>query len=144
MNLECVLALTVNLLYFVDDSDYSVLEDPTPFGVRSILVIRSSQEKDFGTYNCSVTNPYGTHIMEIYLFKQSETFRLVLELSLTLPCTFCIWWWSSNNLTKCAAILQLLLMWESLLLQIVLFFEPMGQGKWGKQYFHCPNFNFLF
>ncbi|OXA59029.1 irregular chiasm C-roughest protein isoform X2 [Folsomia candida] len=54
-----------------NDSDYSILEDPTPFGVRSILVIRSSQEKDFGRiYNCSVTNPYGTHMMEIYLFKQ--------------------------------------------------------------------------
>ncbi|ODM98984.1 Irregular chiasm C-roughest protein [Orchesella cincta] len=54
------------------DSDYSVLEDNLPNGKRSVLVIRSSQEKDFGPYNCTVTNTYGSHIMEIYLMKQKS------------------------------------------------------------------------
>lgn len=74
--------MRIIFLSVLDDSDYSILEDPTPFGVRSILVIRSSQEKDFGTYNCSVTNPYGTHLMEIYLFKQSEELNPISNFAL--------------------------------------------------------------
>ena len=60
------------LVFVADDEDYQVLEEGTHDGVKSTLIIRSSQEKDFGPYNCSVTNKYGTHVMEIYLMKQSE------------------------------------------------------------------------
>ena len=69
-----ILTLIKNKCYWytLDDSDYSILEDPLPDGVKSTLVIRTSQEKDFGPYNCSVTNQYGTHVMEIYLMKQSK------------------------------------------------------------------------
>ena len=54
------------------DQDYSVLEDPLPEGVKSTLIIRESQERHYGVYNCSVTNPYGSDVAEISLMAQSE------------------------------------------------------------------------
>lgn len=56
----------------VHDQDYSILEDPLADGIKSTLVIRESQEKHFGSYNCSVTNPYGSDTVEISLMPQSE------------------------------------------------------------------------
>ena len=53
------------------DQDYSILEDPSPEGIKSTLVIRESQEKHFGMYNCSVSNPYGSDVVEINLMQQS-------------------------------------------------------------------------
>lgn len=55
-----------------NDQDYSILEDPTPEGIKSTLIIRESQEKHFGMYNCSVTNPYGSDVVEINLMQQSK------------------------------------------------------------------------
>lgn len=54
------------------DQNYSILEDPLPEGIKSTLVIRESQERHFGTYNCSVTNRYGSDMVEINLMPQSE------------------------------------------------------------------------
>lgn len=54
------------------DQDYSILEDPLPEGIKSTLIIRESQEKHFGMYNCSVTNPYGSDVVEINLMPQSK------------------------------------------------------------------------
>ncbi|XP_034837561.1 irregular chiasm C-roughest protein-like isoform X2 [Maniola hyperantus] len=44
----------------IHDPDYATLEESLPDGtVKSSLVIRASQSKHFGLYNCSVTNEYG-------------------------------------------------------------------------------------
>jgi len=61
----------VEFLY-IDDLDYSILEDPLPKGVRSILVVRETGEKDFGAYNCTVSNPYGSQVKQIFLVRQSK------------------------------------------------------------------------
>ncbi|KAJ0170535.1 hypothetical protein K1T71_013906 [Dendrolimus kikuchii] len=44
----------------IHDPDYATLLESLPDGtVKSILVIRASQSKHYGLYNCSVTNDYG-------------------------------------------------------------------------------------
>lgn len=58
-----------------NDQDYSILEDPLPEGVKSTLVIRESQQKHFGMYNCSVVNPYGSDVVEINLMPQSKFWK---------------------------------------------------------------------
>lgn len=63
-----------------EDGDYTVLEESTTFGMKSTLVVRESDPKHFGRYNCSVTNSYGTDSVEIYLsgigeFRIFELFR---------------------------------------------------------------------
>lgn len=65
----------------VHDQDYSILEDPLPEGIKSTLIIRESQEKHFGMYNCSVSNPYGTDVVEINLMPQSKLSFLLLFFS---------------------------------------------------------------
>ncbi|XP_050312144.1 irregular chiasm C-roughest protein-like [Anthonomus grandis grandis] len=54
------------------DQDYSILEDPLPEGIKSTLIIRESEEKHFGMYNCSVSNPYGSDVVEINLMPQKS------------------------------------------------------------------------
>lgn len=49
------------------DGDYTVLEEITTFGMKSTLVVRDSDTKHFGRYNCSVTNDYGHDNVEIVL-----------------------------------------------------------------------------
>lgn len=63
-----------------DDKDYTILEDPLPEGIKSTLVIRESQEQHFGAYNCSVTNPYGSDVVEINL-KPQKNFPLLMILT---------------------------------------------------------------
>lgn len=53
------------------DRDYSVLEDPTARGIKSILVIRDSKDWHFGRYNCTVVNDYGNDVLQIELLYQS-------------------------------------------------------------------------
>lgn len=55
-----------------DDKEYTILEDPLPQGIKSMLVIRESRQQHFGPYNCSVTNPYGSDVVEINLKPQSK------------------------------------------------------------------------
>ncbi|XP_073965605.1 irregular chiasm C-roughest protein-like [Choristoneura fumiferana] len=44
----------------IQNPDYATLEETMPDGiVKSTLVIRASQSKHYGLYNCSVTNEYG-------------------------------------------------------------------------------------
>ncbi|XP_069363228.1 irregular chiasm C-roughest protein-like isoform X2 [Maniola hyperantus] len=46
--------------------DYVFLEESLPDGLtKSTLIIRESQMKHFGPYNCTVSNAYGTDSMEI-------------------------------------------------------------------------------
>lgn len=69
-----VIKIYVNdiILIKVYFQDFTILEDIQPDGIRSTLVIRESQEKHFGSYNCSVTNEYGTDVVEINLMPQSK------------------------------------------------------------------------
>lgn len=57
-----------------NDQDYSILEDPLPEGIKSTLIIRESQSKHFGRYNCTVVNDYGNDVLEIDLLAQSKIF----------------------------------------------------------------------
>nr|CAD7439490.1 unnamed protein product [Timema bartmani] len=61
------------------DKDYTILEDRLPEGIKSTLVIRESQEEHFGSYNCSVINPYGSDVVEIIL-KPQKNFPLLMIL----------------------------------------------------------------
>jgi hypothetical protein len=63
-----------------DDKDYTILEDPLPEGIKSTLVIRESRQQHFGPYNCSVTNPYGSDVVEINL-KPQKNFPLLMILT---------------------------------------------------------------
>lgn len=56
----------------IHDHEYSILEDPLPEGIKSTLIVRESQERHFGVYNCSVSNAYGSDMVEINLMQQSE------------------------------------------------------------------------
>lgn len=62
------------LLYF--HNAYSlfvqVLEDPLPEGIKSTLIIRESRLEHFGVYNCTVSNQYGSDMVEIVLKAQSK------------------------------------------------------------------------
>ncbi|KAK9876862.1 hypothetical protein WA026_015095 [Henosepilachna vigintioctopunctata] len=60
------------------DQDYSILEDPLPEGIKSTLIIRESQERHFGMYNCSVSNPYGSDVVEISLMPQKNFPLLII------------------------------------------------------------------
>lgn len=55
-----------------NEQDYTILEDTLPEGIKSTLIIRESQERHFGNYNCSVSNPYGSDMVEINLMPQSN------------------------------------------------------------------------
>ena len=50
-----------------------MVEETVPGGVRSLLVIPDATERDFGLYNCSVTNTYGADSALVILEKQSES-----------------------------------------------------------------------
>lgn len=54
------------------DENFSVLEDPLPYGIKSTLVIKESGTKHFGRYNCTVINDYGYDILEIELNGESR------------------------------------------------------------------------
>lgn len=53
-----------------NNPDYSIIEELLPEGIKSILIIRESQTKHFGSYNCTVVNEHGNDIMEIELLRQ--------------------------------------------------------------------------
>jgi len=49
-----------------------VLEDPTDDGVKSTLIIRNSRQEQFGAYNCTASNYYGSDSIEISLVPKSK------------------------------------------------------------------------
>lgn len=55
-----------------NNPDYSIIEEPLPEGIKSILIIRESQSKHFGSYNCTVVNEHGNDILEIELLRQGK------------------------------------------------------------------------
>ncbi|XP_045507832.1 irregular chiasm C-roughest protein-like isoform X1 [Colias croceus] len=64
---------------FIQDPDYATkLDDSSPDGIiKSSLVIRASQSKHYGIYNCSVTNEYGNANVAI-LLKPLKTLPLFI------------------------------------------------------------------
>lgn len=50
-----------------------VLEDPTDDGVKSTLIIRNSRYEQFGAYNCTASNYYGSDSIEITLVPKSKS-----------------------------------------------------------------------
>ncbi|XP_022828505.1 irregular chiasm C-roughest protein-like isoform X2 [Spodoptera litura] len=64
----------------IQDPDYATLEETLPDGViKSSLVIRASQSRHYGQYNCSVTNEYGNANAAIML-KPLKTLPLYIIL----------------------------------------------------------------
>lgn len=63
------------------NSKYDLEEDILADGVRNRLVIHDTSEEDFGKYNCSVVNIYGTDGLEILLVQKGlwANVRLVFE-----------------------------------------------------------------
>ncbi|XP_037087419.1 irregular chiasm C-roughest protein-like [Pollicipes pollicipes] len=59
-------------------SGYKVIEEPVVGGVRSLLVIPRALDKDFGLYNCSFENAYGSDSAAIILQKQRALPLLVI------------------------------------------------------------------
>ncbi|XP_066957100.1 irregular chiasm C-roughest protein-like [Macrobrachium rosenbergii] len=85
---ECVItaasarSLTVSWTHHGQEIDletgrYEVIQDVTTRGIRHTLVIRNAQPTDFGAYNCSVQNAYGSDVHEIILIKK-KTLPLLL------------------------------------------------------------------
>uniref|UniRef100_A0A182M1Q9 Ig-like domain-containing protein n=1 Tax=Anopheles culicifacies TaxID=139723 RepID=A0A182M1Q9_9DIPT len=56
---------TYNGLEVNSENDHTILENPSPEGVRSTLIISKSQRQHFGVYNCTVLNEYGSDSLEI-------------------------------------------------------------------------------
>lgn len=54
------------------DDEFSIEEEPLPFGIKSTLIIRQSAMRHFGRYNCTVINDYGYDVMEIELNGESK------------------------------------------------------------------------
>ncbi|CAL4139445.1 unnamed protein product [Meganyctiphanes norvegica] len=63
----------------IEPGRYEVVKDSTPHGLRHTLVIHNARMEDFGTYNCSVQNDFGSDIFEIILNKK-KTLPLILIL----------------------------------------------------------------
>jgi hypothetical protein len=73
--------------------DYTILEEITSFGMKSTLVIRDSDSKHFGSYNCSVANDYGHDNVEILLsgLRKFTTRRKFLSnIYLFVRCAICV------------------------------------------------------
>lgn len=54
------------------EGEFTVLEEATVRGIKSVLVIRDSQDWHFGKYNCTVVNDYGVDVLQIELLHQSK------------------------------------------------------------------------
>lgn len=67
-----VLQLTYITFYYL----FKVLEDPLSEGIKSTLIIRESRQEHFGVYNCTVSNQYGSDVVEITLKAQSMNFLI--------------------------------------------------------------------
>ncbi|XP_071552748.1 irregular chiasm C-roughest protein-like isoform X2 [Panulirus ornatus] len=50
-----------------NESRYNILQETTPSGVKNTLVIHDTMPEDFGSYNCTAKNGYGSHTSQIQL-----------------------------------------------------------------------------
>ncbi|KAK7079633.1 hypothetical protein SK128_002150 [Halocaridina rubra] len=55
-----------------NESRYNVLQENTRRGVKSTLIIQETLAEDFGAYNCTAKNGYGSHTYEIQLKRQRK------------------------------------------------------------------------
>ena len=85
LNTQLVLAIlflyqltltNVPFFSFTEEGRFEVTEDVTARGLRHTLMVHKAQAKDFGPYNCSVQNAYGSDVFEIILNKKSESLFL--------------------------------------------------------------------
>lgn len=56
----------------MNNINIQVLEDQLTEGIKSTLIIQESRQEHFGVYNCTVSNPYGSDVVEITLKAQSK------------------------------------------------------------------------
>lgn len=68
--------------------EFTILEDPIPQGIKSTLIIRETQYKHFGQYNCTVANDYGTDVQTIDLIHKSKSKENVLLINFFFFCLF--------------------------------------------------------
>lgn len=60
-------------MYFTNLQEYVFLEESLADGMtKSTLVIRKSQTQHFGSYNCTVSNAYGSDSFEINVIPDSK------------------------------------------------------------------------
>lgn len=59
------------------DPEFSILEEITEQGIKSLLIIRNSQSWHFDKYNCSVVNDYGTDVLQVELIHSQTLWRYV-------------------------------------------------------------------
>jgi hypothetical protein len=55
----------------VDQSRFALKESSREFGVESKLIIDQVKESDYGTYNCTAWNEFGTKSSTIYVSEQT-------------------------------------------------------------------------
>nr|XP_018900895.1 PREDICTED: irregular chiasm C-roughest protein-like isoform X1 [Bemisia tabaci] len=60
--------------------DYVEMKEHIPGGIKSKLTVREAQQYNFGVYNCSVSNQYGSDTFEIIL-KPQKNFPLLMLLA---------------------------------------------------------------
>ncbi|XP_035899953.1 irregular chiasm C-roughest protein-like isoform X1 [Anopheles stephensi] len=77
---------TYNGLELTSENDHTILENSSPEGVRSTLIISKSQRQHFGVYNCTVLNEYGSDSLEIQ-FAPMESSSLPVVI-LIVVCVF--------------------------------------------------------
>lgn len=89
------------------DGEYRILEEVTVYGMKSTLVVRDSDSKHFGSYNCSVANDYG-HDNEEIVLSGLRKFLCTCQLSikyLSVCANFCRFphnFWDLFEATKAA------------------------------------------
>lgn len=68
------ICLTINMIFL---QEYAFLEETLADRMtKSTLIIRKSESRHFGSYNCTVTNLYGMDSIEIKLVADSKYKKL--------------------------------------------------------------------
>uniref|UniRef100_A0A182R0F3 Ig-like domain-containing protein n=1 Tax=Anopheles farauti TaxID=69004 RepID=A0A182R0F3_9DIPT len=75
---------TYNGLEVNSENDHTILENHSPEGVRSTLIIPRSQRQHFGVYNCTVLNEYGADSLEIHFAPMESSSLPVVILILVI------------------------------------------------------------
>uniref|UniRef100_A0A182U923 Ig-like domain-containing protein n=2 Tax=Anopheles melas TaxID=34690 RepID=A0A182U923_9DIPT len=78
---------TYNGLEVSGENEHTILENHSPEGVRSTLIIPKSKRQHFGVYNCTVLNEYGSDSLEIQ-FAPMESSSLPVVIILIVAVVF--------------------------------------------------------
>ncbi|KAJ1521076.1 hypothetical protein ONE63_002782 [Megalurothrips usitatus] len=62
------------------DSDFSILDDPLPDGLKSTLIVRESQQQHYGVYNCTASNEYGA-VTALIQLRAQKSYPLIIILT---------------------------------------------------------------